>query len=547
MKEFYKIDSTGFTFQEYRWDSPLPVAILAYGIKLLRIRMPGSVGDPNVESLKPFEVTEAEFPQEVRAKFQPIEAELASLGFQSPVFHILEDSFHFTKIYWTTYSHSSGRAMAQIHHRVWSYTRPHKVFLFPMMISGFSDGTFLVSSAGKPKIAAPPSCRVERSVGATTSALWATHQRALEEEASKKSVIPCGNSDALGALSESYHAALRDFHLGRGAFVPMTEKERQRARQLAETIKSYEGSAGEHAEVLAEIHQLQQKQSSWRNVFLVFLISLLLFSVLGSLQWTWEFALLLAPLLFVHELGHYLAMRFFRYRNLQMFFIPLFGAAVSGQNYNVPGWKKAIVSFMGPLPGIALGILLGVMGMIFDKPALIKTAIVAIGLNGFNLLPVLPLDGGWIMHSVLFCRHTMLDVGFRMLAALALFIAGLYAQDRILSILGFALLLGLIPAYRMARIASGLRQRGFAAASPDEQTLPLDVAQEIIQEVKVAFPKHITNKSLAQISLHVFETLNARPPGWLAAMGLLGLYSASLIGGVVFFIIFIFAEQGSLD
>ena len=56
-------------------------------------------------------------------------------------------------------------------------------------------------------------------------------------------------------------------------------------------------------------------------------------------------------------------MRIFHYRNLRMFFIPLFGAAVTGRNWNVPGWKKALVSLAGPLPGIALGIFLGVAGI----------------------------------------------------------------------------------------------------------------------------------------------------------------------------------------
>ena len=37
-------------------------------------------------------------------------------------------------------------------------------------------------------------------------------------------------------------------------------------------------------------------------------------------------------------------MRAFKYRNVQMFFIPFFGAAVTGRNFSVAGYKKAIVS-----------------------------------------------------------------------------------------------------------------------------------------------------------------------------------------------------------
>ena len=67
----------------------------------------------------------------------------------------------------------------------------------------------------------------------------------------------------------------------------------------------------------------------------------------------------LIPILLFHEFGHYVAMRVFGYQDLRMFFIPLFGAAVSGRHYNVPGWKKAIVSLAGPVPGIGLGVALG--------------------------------------------------------------------------------------------------------------------------------------------------------------------------------------------
>ena len=129
-------------------------------------------------------------------------------------------------------------------------------------------------------------------------------------------------------------------------------------------------------------------------------------------------------------------MRIFKYRNLRMFFIPFFGAAVSGQNYNVAGWKKAIVSLMGPLPGIFVGALVGCAGLLLHQPLLIKAATLTLILNGFNLLPVLPLDGGWVMHAGLFSRHYMLDTAFRVLAALALVVGGYFSTDRILMYLG---------------------------------------------------------------------------------------------------------------
>ena len=94
-------------------------------------------------------------------------------------------------------------------------------------------------------------------------------------------------------------------------------------------------------------------------MLILLLVSLGLFILAGKRQWPLDYLLILLPVLFIHEFGHYLAMKIFNYRNLRMFFIPFLGAAVSGQHFNVPGWKKTIVSLMGPVPGIILGVIIG--------------------------------------------------------------------------------------------------------------------------------------------------------------------------------------------
>src|SRR5688572_17778975 len=176
-----------------------------------------------------------------------------------------------------------------------------------------------------------------------------------------------------------------------------------------------EATATAYPDVFVELDKLQHKQGSWVNGVLLLVVSLVAFGAVGFTQWKWSWkmlALVVAVLLF-HELGHYAAMRLFGYRNLKMLFIPFFGAAVIGRHYNVAGWKKAVVSLMGPVPGILLGIAVGVAGMVMGKPALYPAAGILLALNAFNLLPVLPLDGGWVMHTLYFSRSTVLDVIFR--------------------------------------------------------------------------------------------------------------------------------------
>ena len=458
MSAFYKIDSTRFSFREYWWGSRSPAVLLAWLTKLLRIPVPCSSDDPNVESLQAFEVAEESLPEEIRARFHPLVQELVGCGFHSPVFHALTDAYHSTTIYLATFCHSSGQALARIHHRLWTKPRPPRLHLFPMFLSAFTDGTFLWSTAGKPDMPVPRSIRVNRVLGARASGLWAAHQEQHMKETMAKALVPVRYRAELLAVIEQHHAAVRDFHLRRRVFVAMTEAEQQSAAALTQA-QAAETAGLPHALVLAELDRLQQKQPGWGNAILLFAVSLLVFLGAGSARWSWRVVLLLIPILFFHELGHYLAMRAFQYRNLRMFFIPFFGAAVSGKNYNVPGWKKAIVSLMGPVPGIVLGVLLGGAGLIVHNALLVQAAVMALILNGFNLLPVLPLDGGWVLHSVLFSRHYLLDTAFRLLAAVALMAIGSFSQDRILMYLGIPMLVGLPATFRLARIVTQLRQR----------------------------------------------------------------------------------------
>jgi Zn-dependent protease len=209
-------------------------------------------------------------------------------------------------------------------------------------------------------------------------------------------------------LLEGHHAAVRDFHLKRGLFGAMSEEDRQHSAML--TDRSASPTSAKHAGVLVELARIQNKKSSWTGAFVILLVSLGLFVAAGRSDAAMgpkpmELLTILIPILFFHELGHYLAMKVFGYRNLRMFFIPFFGAAVSGRNYTAPGWKKVIVALMGPVPGIILGGLIGIWGAVTHRHWMEQVGLFALLINGFNLLPVLPLDGGHVMHTLLFSRH----------------------------------------------------------------------------------------------------------------------------------------------
>jgi hypothetical protein len=84
--------------------------------------------------------------------------------------------------------------------------------------------------------------------------------------------------------------------------------------------------------------------SSWRRL----LLSFVLFVLLGVLVFTpVELAWLIGVLL-LHESGHFFGMRYFGYRDLQMFIIPLLGAAVRGEKRGYWLGKKRSFCSWGP-------------------------------------------------------------------------------------------------------------------------------------------------------------------------------------------------------
>lgn len=301
-----------------------------------------------------------------------------------------------------------------------------------------------------------------------------------------------------------------------------------------------------HPEIVAELDKIQNKQGGWLNGAIVLGISIVFFVGLGAARWDWTFVGLLIPVLLFHESGHLVAMRLFKYRNLKMFFIPLFGAAVTGQNYNVAGWKKAIVSLAGPVPGIFLGCVLGVAAMaIGDQSLLMQAAILMIIMNAFNLLPFLPLDGGWVIHTLLFSRHPVLDVLFRSFAAMAMISAGLLGMW-MFTVIGVFMLISMRASYQIAKIAADLRELSSIALSPDGQTIPVEAADTIIDRLTVAFPQPLPPKLKAQQTLQVFEAVNARPPGVLATLALIGLQGVSFVAAIIFTAVLMFAQQQDL-
>lgn len=292
------------------------------------------------------------------------------------------------------------------------------------------------------------------------------------------------------------------------------------------------------AEALAQLEQPPQDRT-WLQSATLLAITLIMFAGAGFFSYTPRELALLVGVLFFHEAGHYAGMRLFNYQDVKMFFIPLFGAAVAGRPTSVEGYKEAIVLLLGPVPGILLGAALGVVCMFYDLPLGRSAALMLLAINAFNLLPFLPLDGGRLLHLVLFSRQRHLEAAFRVVTGLLLILGGWALSAWLLAILGFFVLVATGFTFKVSMLAQRLRGPAQAGGEMDlSAKIPREQAAAIIERVRAAFPEMKQAKSLANTVRQVWERMHIRPPGVAASMALLMVHTAFFFGTPVVAVLF---------
>ena len=161
-------------------------------------------------------------------------------------------------------------------------------------------------------------------------------------------------------------------------------------------------------EIPAEIPKPElEEPKNKMNVWVKSAISLALYLAIGYFFFSsnWIFLLIITVIIVFHELGHFTAMKIFKYNDLGIFFIPLLGAYVSGTKQEVSQRQSAIILLAGPVPGIVVGIILLLIPgndsiMLSETISLDEVAKASIFLNLLNLLPIYPLDGGQLLHRL---------------------------------------------------------------------------------------------------------------------------------------------------
>jgi Zn-dependent protease len=119
-----------------------------------------------------------------------------------------------------------------------------------------------------------------------------------------------------------------------------------------------------------------------------------------ALIWGWKFAVGFVALLFVHEMGHYIQLRREGVKPTGMVFIPFLGAAVGTRSLGGSALAEARVGLAGPILGSLATAALIPIAIATDDDFWRALAFTGFFLNLFNLLPVVPLDGGRAMAAM---------------------------------------------------------------------------------------------------------------------------------------------------
>ena len=119
-----------------------------------------------------------------------------------------------------------------------------------------------------------------------------------------------------------------------------------------------------------------------------------------ALIWGWKFAVGFVLLLLVHEMGHVVQLRREGIKATAPLFIPFLGAYVGMKELPKDAAAEARVGLAGPVLG-SLGCLVPVaLHAVTGNDLFQALAFVGFFLNLFNLVPVLPLDGGRAMAAL---------------------------------------------------------------------------------------------------------------------------------------------------
>lgn len=395
-------------------------------------------------------------------------AEITALGFEKAVVYRMDDATD--GVVNVIFRHPSQPSFASIN------LKPGGFLAYPVWFWGFTvEGRILLTGNRQPVTMPMRGVEVFDAYKTTLAEHWQAHQQRVAG-ATLAAITPEDAYARIAAATSDYPRYNleqgdftgkdgRYFFGFRGALRHTINFMRSRGKLNKPYATAVLGDAF-RSEFFAETYKVHtdstKRLRARRSVSAgLLVISGAVSTVAFGLWLGWHVAAAVIIVLLVHECGHALAMRLFGYRDMNMFFIPFMGAAVTGQAKDVAVWKQAIVLLAGPVPGFLFGlwVILNINSFPQDS-FIVLLGINAAAINLFNLLPIAFLDGGKLVEITLLARWPYALVVFDLISVAVL--AGIMFWLKSYSMVALVLFMGLtlVPLWRLARLRSAMQREG---------------------------------------------------------------------------------------
>jgi Zn-dependent protease len=159
-----------------------------------------------------------------------------------------------------------------------------------------------------------------------------------------------------------------------------------------------------------------------------------------AILYSLPFALSLVAVLAIHEWGHLRAMRRFGIPTKGMYLIPFVGGIAVGDSPKTH-WQDVYISLMGPIYGLGMTVVCYVAYLVTSSHMAGLLASMSALINVFNLLPILPLDGGRVVKALVFSGRSRIAFVALLAASAACFAVSVMSGFVLLS---FFVILGAV-------------------------------------------------------------------------------------------------------
>lgn len=222
-----------------------------------------------------------------------------------------------------------------------------------------------------------------------------------------------------------------------------------------ENFESEQENYSETSGVLPKPIVVQDKKNWIRKSLISLAIYAFLFKFIFNLEFIYIAAVLVV--LLIHELGHFFAMKAFNYTNVKMFVLPMLGAYVTGTKNIISQRQMSIVILAGPVPGILIGLGLLIFSNYLPNARIEMLGNIFIGLNFFNLLPFVPLDGGRLLETLFINHNHSIRVAFTIISIFFLLLFALLFKSLFFLIIPVSMIFDLVMEIKNQKIRDYLK------------------------------------------------------------------------------------------